>query len=472
MKKRIIAGFCGVAAIFLIWIVAWKAIGKELVLPGPGAVFKAVGQVVGQGEFISSFLKTFGRVFSAFCLSIVLGIGAGIGNARSSFFKSFFRPFVVMVQSTPVVALIMIIVFMFSSSDIPLIAAVLMGIPVVMTSVETGVMAIPERLRHVSKVYGFSKRQNFFYIDFHYAFRNLKEVSKTCLGLIWKAITAGEVLSLPKFGLGSLMADSSMQLETAKLMALALIVVISSFASVKCLELLIWGIGKAFRELRILNLKRDFGTIHFPVEYKKDTSPAIDITDLSIVRGEKSVFEHRDFHFDGEKITVVTGKSGIGKTTLLDFMAGLLDAKEVRSGKIQYSMEKRLAYIIQENQLLEQLTVYENILLPLVNLMPKPNARYYTNYIIKSTGLSEKMFCDAKNLSGGEKQRVALARAFAFPCNVLLMDEAFTSQDPETKKDLIGLLKTLQKNHPKTVVFVTHNLEEKQELEESLVEIN
>ena len=164
---------------------------------------------------------------------------------------------------------------------------------------------------------------------------------------------------------------------------------------------------------------------------------------------DKELFKDFNLNIEAGKITCILGASGVGKTTLLKMIAGLTTF----SGTI--SRPDRISYIFQEDRLIPGLTVWEN--LKLVN----PEAtQEQINTILATLELAgmEKRY--PKSLSGGEAKRVAMARAFLYDGEVILMDEAFSSLDLALKIRLINYFANLWQLQKRTVIFVTHEIDE------------
>jgi len=149
--------------------------------------------------------------------------------------------------------------------------------------------------------------------------------------------------------------------------------------------------------------------------------------------------------FSDGLITAILGPSGCGKTTLLNHIAF-------------HRPETHAGYIFQEPRLLPWRTLEKNIALCLEGTAHerKDRARQY----LAKVGLEKRASAFPASLSGGERQRVSIARAFSFPAPVLLMDEPFQSQDPALKTQLIAVVKALQEEEKRTVIFVTHDVRE------------
>lgn len=164
--------------------------------------------------------------------------------------------------------------------------------------------------------------------------------------------------------------------------------------------------------------------------------------------GKKEILKDLSYDFPKNAAVAITGSSGIGKTTLLHLIAGLLTPT---SGTITHDL-KRPAFIFQEPRLFPWLTALDNVRLIgaeesraatlLDELLDDPNAKYlYPNA-----------------LSGGMKQRVSIARALAYEGDLILMDEPFRGLDPETRGRVAKRFFELSAG--KTILMVTHDTSE------------
>lgn len=176
-----------------------------------------------------------------------------------------------------------------------------------------------------------------------------------------------------------------------------------------------------------------------------DTKP-VSVKNLNIIFDQKIIYKDFSLDFESNKITALLAPSGAGKTTLLKAIS---------------KQEKNSSFLFQNPRLLPWKTVFENLTLPLENTnLSKEEIIQRGNYFLSKVGLLDRKSDFPKNLSGGEKQRVAMARSFAYQSSLLLMDEAFQSQDLGLKLKLMEDFLQLSKSENKTVILVTHDIRE------------
>jgi NitT/TauT family transport system ATP-binding protein len=156
-------------------------------------------------------------------------------------------------------------------------------------------------------------------------------------------------------------------------------------------------------------------------------------------------------------ITVILGPSGCGKTTLLNLIAGL---KSPDSGSRQGFEGCRFSYAFQDPRLLSWLSCRENLAFALSGALGRAEAYSRTDRFLVSAGLTEAAAAKPTELSGGMRRRLSLARAFAFPSDMLLLDEAFQAVDLRMKLELMDVFLSLMREERRTVVCVTHDVEE------------
>lgn len=164
---------------------------------------------------------------------------------------------------------------------------------------------------------------------------------------------------------------------------------------------------------------------------------------------------------DGEFVCLV-GPSGCGKTTLLRILA---DLEQPSAGEYEIAREKEdrplQSMVFQERGVIPWLTVRDNVAFGLeMRKLPKKVVKERTDYYLEKTGLMAFADRYPKELSGGMKQRVGIARAFANDPEILLMDEPFAALDEQNKFILQEELLQIWAETRKTVLFITHSIDE------------
>ena len=166
---------------------------------------------------------------------------------------------------------------------------------------------------------------------------------------------------------------------------------------------------------------------------------------------------------EGEIVTIL-GKSGCGKSTLLNLIAGFENSyggEILLNGKPVKDISPERIMMFQESALFPWLTAFQNVEIALkMAKVPKNQREKVVNHYLEIVGLSDYSNSYIHQLSGGMKQRVSLARALSLNPKILLMDEPFAALDITIKKSLYKELLDLHKKTRKTILFVTHNINE------------
>lgn len=193
---------------------------------------------------------------------------------------------------------------------------------------------------------------------------------------------------------------------------------------------------------------------------------ALDGVDLNVEKGE---------------FVAVVGSSGSGKSTLLHMLGGLdcpdsgqvvVDGTELsglKDEELTIFRRRKIGFVFQAYNLVPMLTVKENIVLP-AELDGRRADPDFTEQIVRTLGLEERLDALPGQLSGGQQQRVAIARALITKPAILLADEPTGNLDSRTSQDVLGLLKVSGRKFSQTIVMITHN-EEIAQLADRIVRI-
>lgn len=162
--------------------------------------------------------------------------------------------------------------------------------------------------------------------------------------------------------------------------------------------------------------------------------------------------------FEGDFVSLI-GPSGSGKSTLLRIISGLETYEE---GQIHFKLgDTNNGFVFQDSVLFPWKTVYENIVMPLeIKKIKTPENLQRVESLINMVGLEKFRDALPKELSGGMKQRTSIARSLSYDPNVLMMDEPFGALDAMTRDNLNIELSKIWKKSGKTIIFVTHDIDE------------
>ena len=174
--------------------------------------------------------------------------------------------------------------------------------------------------------------------------------------------------------------------------------------------------------------------------------------------------------FPPHRTTVLLGSSGSGKTTILRMVNRMveptsgtitIDGEDI-AGRDPVQLRRSIGYVMQNGGLLPHRSVLDNIAtVPLLNGVDKTDAHARARELMALVGLEVKLGRRyPSQLSGGQQQRVGVARGLAADPNILLMDEPFGAVDPLVRRELQDELLRIQSTLAKTIVFVTHDVEE------------
>ena len=201
--------------------------------------------------------------------------------------------------------------------------------------------------------------------------------------------------------------------------------------------------------------------------------PAISISQLNHYYGQgslqKQVLFDINLQIEQGEILIMTGPSGSGKTTLLTLIGSLraiqngnlciLGHELWNASKEQMTLARRhIGYIFQAHNLLNFLTVYQNVEMALeLYAMTAAEADSRIRTILNAVGLEDRMNAYPSDLSGGQKQRVAIARALVSQPQIILADEPTAALDKKSGRDVVEIMENLAREQGCTILLVTHD---------------
>ena len=203
------------------------------------------------------------------------------------------------------------------------------------------------------------------------------------------------------------------------------------------------------------------------------------IQHVTVSYDKQTVFNDLSVTFTKNRVTAVLGRSGSGKSTILQLINGMVrpTAGEIFlfGDPLDYGainqIRLHIGYVVQQTGLFPHLTMEENIsLLGRIKKLPPGKAKERLHHLTEMAQISESYLKKFPHqLSGGEQQRVGLCRALFLDPPLLLMDEPFASLDDETKHGIYSYVKKFQQAEPRTIVLVTHDLDEASRLADDFI---
>ena len=198
--------------------------------------------------------------------------------------------------------------------------------------------------------------------------------------------------------------------------------------------------------------------------------PILSFQDLIVHRGD-FMLDHVSFDVREDEIFAMIGKTGAGKSVLLEAAAGFFAPENgcVRyNGQIVHQIplhQRNIGYLYQDYSLFPHMTAEENIGYSLkMKRMPKDRIRRQVVEMAEKFEICSVLDQYPGTLSGGEQQRVALARALMMRPKLLLLDEPFSALDPVTKRSLYRMLQDIRREFGCAILFVTHDFAEAEQL--------
>lgn len=184
----------------------------------------------------------------------------------------------------------------------------------------------------------------------------------------------------------------------------------------------------------------------------------INFSNINISFNERDLYKDFSISFNENSINFIMGESGVGKTTLIKHLKNEL----LKKGN-------RISITFQESRLIPWKNVYKNLEIVIKDKFNKDERKKIIKEILDNMNLKETESLFPHELSGGMKQRVNIARAILFDGDIFIMDEPFKGLDKDNKEKVIKFLKDYFKSREKTVVIISHDINEVREFVDSFI---
>lgn len=226
------------AGVILFWLLVWQGISmivqQEILLVSPVKVFQRIFALGSTAEFWHITALSLGRILSGFFLGVFLGVVLAVLTTRFSLMHQLFSPILSVMRATPVTSFIILAFFLLASADIPGFVSILMVTPIVWKNVSEGILQTDGQLLEMARVMKIGPVAMVTKIYMPSVKPYFEAACTTAMGLAWKAGVAAEVITNPKYGIGSEMYQAKVDLEMADLFAWTIVIIVLSFLCEKC----------------------------------------------------------------------------------------------------------------------------------------------------------------------------------------------------------------------------------------------
>jgi NitT/TauT family transport system permease protein len=226
-------------ALVVVWRLAAAAVGAPIILPTPEATARAVLAVLRSRGFAAAVGATALRGLFAFGLSVALGLAAGVAAARSRIVGNMLQPFLTVVRSTPVMAVILLAMIWFRTGAVPVFVGFLVAFPIVYASVVEGIRSVDPQLEEMARVYGIEGARLVRHLTLPALLPFLLGASSSALGLTWRVVVGAEILSQPLHAVGTALQTAQARLETASVFSWTIVAIVLGAAGELALRALL-----------------------------------------------------------------------------------------------------------------------------------------------------------------------------------------------------------------------------------------
>ena len=234
--KKQYLGFASVLLMLVIWQLLAMYFNSDFIMPSPGKTFMTVIRLFTDPDFVSVVGMTVLRGLVGFFISAVLGLVLGIIAGISPGFNAFLNPFLVTVRSVPVIAIILLALIWFSPGSVPVFIALLTMFPFICTNVIDGIRSVDRDIIEMARFYRISHRRIVSEVYIPAIIPFIISGASSAMGIGWRAIIIGEVLSQPKYGIGTMMQAQQTYLNVDAVIAWTIIAVLISFGFEKIIR--------------------------------------------------------------------------------------------------------------------------------------------------------------------------------------------------------------------------------------------
>ena len=246
MKQNNLKKFLKWTAVSLLWLAVWQlsaaAVGQELLIPYPKAVLLTLFELGATADFWRAVLYSMLRITAGYILGVIVGTVGAVLSAGFQAFKAIFSPVLHLIRAVPVASFIILALVWIKSAYLAVFISFLMVLPMVWTTVQSGIESIDPKYLEMARTFGVSPAKILFEIKIPFIMPSFVASATSALGFAWKSGVAAEVICRPANSLGKLLQDAKLYLETPRVFAVTATVALLSLL----LELLVKRITRRF----------------------------------------------------------------------------------------------------------------------------------------------------------------------------------------------------------------------------------
>lgn len=227
-KNKIIT-IASIIFLICLWSTGSLILDSELILPSPAKTFISVYEIFIQPDFLGVIGATILRGLIGFIISFFLALVLGIMAGLNSAFHAFLNPILVTIRSTPVISLILLALIWFDVNQVPVFIALLTMFPFICVNIIDGIRNVEGDLIEMAKVYKVNSKSIVKDIYLPAISPFIFSGASSAMGFGWRAIIIGEVLSQPKYGIGTFMQNAQTYLLVDKVIGWTIIAIMLSY---------------------------------------------------------------------------------------------------------------------------------------------------------------------------------------------------------------------------------------------------
>lgn len=436
--------------IIIFWVAVWAGIAaivsRPIILAGPIEVFNSASKIIITTDFWLTILVSFIHIIIGFIIACILGTLFGILSYKFKTFNEFINPLMQLAKSAPIVCFIVLLLVWFGAEIVDIITVIIAVTPVYFFAIYEACINRNIKTHNMLKIYQVPYKVIFRVFEWPNVLPYFNQATKTGIGLSWKSAVTAQMIGAVAYTIGEGVYTSKMQLDSAQVLLWMFVVVILGWICEKIIISIInFFTKKSYHKIKKTNIKK----------YNEVDKPQANIVIGNITKSfnNKKVLDNFTQKIDSGSKILISGPTGIGKTTLINI---ILEIIKPDSGEIfieQYK-PRNFSVVFQENTLLDQLTVDENILIC--------SNKKTSNQLVHGSIL-------AKDLSGGMKRCAEIQRAIMADSQIVIMDEPFAGLDEKTKSDAIKFIN--ENLNDRTLIIISHEENDAKPLDCKVIKI-